>query len=85
MQEPVHLTMVYMKGVAFRHKTTSEHSQLIIYTVTQNLSSQYVIGSEKRDHFVQNVNFWHFSNCHHKKTTRASDFWLGLYADEAFY
>jgi hypothetical protein len=37
-----------------------------------------VSGFEKRVHFVQNVNFWHFSSWHHTKTTRVLGFWLGL-------
>ena len=33
-----------------------------------------VVGYEKRDHFAQNVIFWHFSNCHHSKASRAPGF-----------
>ena len=38
----------------------------------------YVTGSEKRGHFVQNVNFYHFSNCHYVKGFRALGFPLAL-------
>ena len=36
----------------------------------------YVTGFEKRAHFTQNAKFLHFSNCHHTKTTEATDFGL---------
>jgi len=38
----------------------------------------YVTGSEKRGHFAQNANFYHFSNCHHVKAFRALGFPLAL-------
>ena len=31
----------------------------------------YVTESEKRGHFAQNANFYHFSNCYHAKAFRA--------------
>ena len=37
-----------------------------------------VTGSEKRGHFAQNANFYHFSNCHHVKAFRALGFPLAL-------
>ena len=39
---------------------------------------EYVTGSEKRGHFAQNANFYHFSNCHHAKAFRALGFPLAL-------
>ena len=39
----------------------------------------YVTGSEKRGHFGQNANFYHFSNCHHAKAFRALGFPLALH------
>ena len=40
--------------------------------------NSYVTGSEKRGHFAQNANFYHFSNCHHTKAFRAHGFPLAL-------
>jgi len=40
--------------------------------------SQNVTGSEKRGHFAENANFYHFSNCHHAKAFRALGFPLAL-------
>ena len=40
--------------------------------------SIYVTGSEKRGHFAENANFYHFSNCHHAKAFRALGFPLAL-------
>ena len=37
-----------------------------------------VTGSEKRGHFAENANFYHFSNCHHAKAFRALGFPLAL-------
>jgi len=45
----------------------------------------YVTGSEKRGHFAQNANFYHFSNCHHAKAFRALGFPLALQTLQAFY
>ena len=46
-----------------------------------------VTGSEKRGHFAQNANFYHFSNCHshHAKAFRALGFPLALQTLQAFY
>jgi len=43
-----------------------------------------VSGFEKRGNFAQNAKIWHFSNYHHFKAVRASDFILGLKAHQAF-
>jgi len=45
----------------------------------------YVTGSEKRGHFTQNANFYHFSNCHHAKAFRALGLPLALQTLQAFY
>ena len=45
----------------------------------------YVIGFEKRGHFVQNAIFCHFSTYHHFKAVRALGFRLGLLAVWTFY
>jgi len=42
------------------------------------LLNTFVTGSEKRGHFAQNANFYHFSNCHHAKAFRALGFPLAL-------
>jgi len=44
-----------------------------------------VTGSEKRGHFAQNANSYHFSNCHHAKAFRALGFLLALRTLQAFY
>ena len=38
----------------------------------------FVMGSEKRDHFMLNMLFCHFSNCHHSMASRAPGFPLGF-------
>ena len=52
------------------------NKQLIINKHMEKLLN--VSGFEKRAHFAQNANFWHFSSCHHAKTIRALGFWLGF-------
>ena len=39
-----------------------------------SLKTLILTGSEERGHFVQNANFYHFSNCHHTKAFRALGF-----------
>ena len=45
----------------------------------------YVTGYEKRGNFVQNANFYHFSNCHRTKAFRALGLPLALHTLWAFY
>ena len=42
------------------------------------LLNTFVTGSEKRGHFAQNANFYHFLNCHRAKAFRALGFPLAL-------
>ena len=55
-----------------------------VYSRCDVTVAPYVIGFEKRGNFAQNAKFWHFSSYHHFKAVRASDFLLGLWADQTF-
>ena len=44
------------------------------HTHYQLFNVVYVVGYEKGDHIAQNAIFWHFSNCHHFKASRAPGF-----------
>ena len=48
---------------------SGENAQCIRYVYHSIIVSRF----EKRAHFIQNANFWHFSTCHHIKPTRALD------------
>jgi len=58
---------------------------LVRFTISSQHIYIYVTGSEKGGHFVQNANFYHFSNCHHTKAFRPLGFPLALQTLQAFY
>jgi len=53
-----------------------KEEQIELYEVF--VTYKNVTGSEKRGHFAQNANFYHFSNCHHTKAFRTLGFPLAL-------